>query len=264
VLAALLAVALVSAAPVDHSAFDALLRAHVEDGLVDYDAFARSESFRGYLDALHASRIEDLPASERLAFWINVYNAWTIEQINRHGERDSIRNIRRTLGLLPLKGPWSERMVRAAGRALTLDEVEHEIVRKEFEEPRIHFALVCAALSCPPLRSEAYTAARLEEQLEDQARLFLLRTPSANRVDPATGTVWVSPILVWYREDFGGSEDAIGRYLARYWPEGPERTLLLSGRFRVRQTDYDWTLNSVEKGRETGRDRAAGPREGAS
>ena len=218
-------------------------------GLVDYDAFARSSGFRAYLASLDGARLEGRGQSERLAFWINAYNAWTIEQVNRHRERDSIRNIRRSLADTPLESPWSERMVRAAGRELTLDEVEHDILRKEFEEPRVHFALVCAALSCPPLRGEAYTGARLEEQLDDQARTFLLRSPETNRVDAGAGTVWVSPILVWYRDDFGGADEALGRYLARYWPEGPERSLLLSGRFRLRETDYDWRLNSVEKGR---------------
>ena len=106
------------------------------------------------------------------------------EPVNRHGERESIRNIRKTLGVLPLKGPWSERMVRAAGRELTLDEVEHEIVRKEFREPRIHFALVCAALSCPPLRREAYVGARLDAQLEEQARSSCVRP---------TRTAWTQP-----------------------------------------------------------------------
>jgi hypothetical protein len=245
-----LALTLAAALPaVDHSSFDALLRSHVAEGLVDYDALARRPEFRAYLDTLAAADASRLGEHERLAFWINVYNAFTIEQVNRHGERDSIRNIRRTLGLLPLKGPWSERMVRAAGRELTLDEVEHEIVRKEFREPRIHFALVCAALSCPPLRSEAYSGARLDEQLDDQARAFLLRSPALNRVDVAAGTLWLSPIFVWYRDDFGGSDAELARFVARYFPEGKERELLLSGRFRLRETDYDWTLNSAAKGR---------------
>jgi len=236
------------ATPVDHTGFDGLLRRHVTDGLVDYDAFADSPEFRSYLEMLAGARLDGLSEEEHLAFWINAYNAWTIEQINAHGERDSIRNINKTLGLLPLKGPWSEKMVRAAGRELSLDDVEHGIIREEFDEPRIHFALVCAALGCPPLRSEAYTGARLQEQLDDQARAFLLRSPAKNRVDPGAGTVWVSPILTWYQEDFGGSDAALGRFLARYWPEGEERALLLSGRFRLRKTDYDWTLNSVEQG----------------
>jgi hypothetical protein len=236
-----------AAAAVDHSAFDSLLRAHVTHGLVDYDAFARSSGFRTYLTTLERARLEGRGDRERLAFWINAYNAWTIEQVNRNGERHSIRNIR------PARAShgdaWSERIVRAAGRALTLDEVEHQVIRKEFAEPRVHFALVCAALSCPPLRSEAYTGDRLEEQLDGQARTFLLGSPEKNRVDAASGTVWVSPVFVWFREDFGGTDEAVGRYVARYWPDGPERRLLRSGRFRMRQTEYDWTLNSVEKGR---------------
>lgn len=236
-------------APIDHGAFDSLLRRHVADGLVDYDAFSRSDEFRTYLGQLTEARPEGLPEAERLAFWINVYNAWTLELINAHEERDSIRNINKTLGLLPLKGPWSEKRVRAAGRTLSLDEVEHGIIRKQFDEPRIHFALVCAALGCPPLRSEAYTGALLEEQLEDQARRFLLQSPGKNRVDTAEATVWVSPILTWYKEDFGGTDETLGRFLARYWPEGEARQLLLSGRFKLRKTEYDWTLNSVEKGR---------------
>ena len=145
----------------DHSAFDALLRANVTpDGLVDYDAFQAAPSFRTYLDALYAAQPEKLEPAERLAFWIDVYNAYTIELVNRHSERASIRNINKTLGLSG-KGPWREELVRAGGRSYHLDNVEHDIVRKQFQEPRIHFALVCAALGCPPLRAEAYTGARL-------------------------------------------------------------------------------------------------------
>jgi hypothetical protein len=224
-----------------------VLKAHVRDGRVDYASLRKDGRLDAYAARLSATDPASLTSkNEKLAFWINVYNAYTIEQVNRHGERESIRNIRRTLGLIPLKGPWSERMVHAAGRELTLDEVEHEIVRKEFQEARIHFALVCAAVSCPPLRREAYTGDRLDAQLEEQARRFL-GDYGKNRVDALSGTVFVSPIFVWYRDDFGGSNQALGRYLARFWPQGPERDLLLSGRFRLRETEYDWRLNSVAK-----------------
>ncbi len=241
----LAAAAVQSAPPFDHSAFDALLREHVDQGLVDYDAFARSEEFRLYLERLATAELDELSEADRLAFWINVYNAYTIQLINAHEERKSIRNINKALGFLTLKGPWSEKMVHAASRTLTLDEVEHEIIRKQFDEPRIHFAVVCAALGCPPLRSEAYTGTHLEEQLEDQTRLFLRRSPENNSVDVAKGTVWVSPILIWYKDDFGGSDEALGRFLARHWPDGPQKALLESGRFRLRKTPYDWALNSV-------------------
>jgi hypothetical protein len=243
------ATAAAAGAPVDHAPFDALLRAHVRAGLVDYEAFARAPAFRVYLDRLASATLDDAGEAERLAFWLNAYNAWTIALVNAHGERASIRNIGRLPRADGTSGPWSEPFVRAAGRSLTLDDVEQRILRREFHEPRIHFALVCAALGCPSLRPEAYAAGRLEAQLEDQAAAFLARAPEKNRVDAPGRTVWVSPILLWYRDDFGGSDEAIGRYIARYWPEGPARQLLLSGRFEVRETAYDWSLNIARPGR---------------
>jgi Protein of unknown function, DUF547 len=236
----------------DHSRFDALLRAHVVDGMVDYDAFRSSPEFPRYLDALAAADLAGLDEAERLALWINAYNAYTIQLILEHEERDSIRNINKTL-FLKLKGPWKERLARVAGEVYHLDNIEHDVIRKRFDEPRIHFALVCAAMGCPPLRSEAYTGARLEEQLQDQSVRFLLETPSKNRVDVANRVVYGSMIYVeYYREDFGGSDEKIGQYLARFYPEGPEKELLLSGDFELRETEYDWTLNSQEKARELG------------
>ncbi len=236
----------------DHAPFDALLRRHVVDGLVDYDAFARAPEFRRYLDALAVTDPAALPPDERLAFWINAYNAYTIQLINKHGERRSIRNINKSFGLVSAYGPWREKLANVGGRAYGLDEIEQGIIRKEFREPRIHFALVCAAMGCPPLRSEAYAGRRLDAQLDDQARTFLLKSPAKNRVDVATGTVHLSPIFVGFRDyikDFGGSEAAVGRYIARYFPQGPERQLLESGNFTVVKTSYDWTLNSQERGR---------------
>ena len=231
----------------DHSAFDALLQVHVVGGMVDYDAFAKSPELPKYLDSLAKADITSLPKAERLAFWINTYNAYTIQLIVSHHERDSIRNINKTLGIKG-KGPWHEKLVMAAGQLYHLDNVEHDIIRKQFAEPRIHFALVCAAMSCPPLRSEAYTGEKLDAQLTDQAKTFLLETPSQNRVDTKTDTVHGSMIYVrYYREDFGNTDAAIGRYLARFYPDGPEKHLLLGGRFRLVATEYDWTLNSREK-----------------
>ncbi len=238
------------AAAFDHAVFDALLKAHVVEGMVDYDAFEKAPEFEAYLASLDKADPAKLDDEERLAYWINVYNAFTIELINRHHERASIRNINKTLGLA-LKGPWHEKLVRAGGKVYHLDHVEHDIVRKQWKEPRIHFALVCAAMGCPPLRSEAYSGASLEAQLADQARRFLLESPAQNRVDVKTGTLYGSPIYVqYYREDFGKTDAAITRYLAGFFPEGPEKQLLVSGRVKVVATEYDWTLNSQEKARE--------------
>src|SRR5262245_22275723 len=238
------AASLAAPASFDHSGFDALLRAHVTaDGRVDYDAFKADPSFARYLDRLARADLAGLPDPERLAFWINAYNAYTIQLINAHGERRSIRNIGKAMGIG--KGPWQQPTVHAAGQVYTLDHVEHEIIRKQFHEPRIHFALVCGALGCPPLRREAYTGGELARQLDDQARAFLLRAPGKNRVDAAARTASLSPVFNWYQEDFGGTKAAVGRYVASYFPEGPEKALLLTGAFELRYTDYDWSLNGT-------------------
>ncbi len=233
---------------VDHRAFDALLRQHVVDGFVDYDAFARAPEFAQYLASLDRVRPSQLDDDERLAYWINVYNAYTIQLIVSHRETGSIRNINKALGFLQLKGPWSEPLVRAAGRQLTLDDVDHAIIRAEFGEPRIHFALSCAAVSCPPLRSEAYTGDRLLEQLDDQGRRFLGESPEKNRVEQRV--LHLSPILVAYRTDFGQTMQDLGRGVAP-WMNGVD-SLLQSPRLFVRVTRFDWTLNSQSQARAKG------------
>jgi hypothetical protein len=231
----------------DHAPFDRLLRVHVSaEGLVDYDAFDRSPEFRAYKSALAGAEIAALPPAERLALWINAYNAYTIDLINKHGERRSIRNINRTLGFLKGKGPWSEPIARVGGTTYTLDQIEHEIIRRRFREPRIHFALVCAAMGCPPLRREAYDAARLDAQLDEQARAFLLKSPVKNRVDPERSIAYLSPIFRWYLEDFGKGDRELLRYLAAFFPAGPQRELLERGDLQIEYTDYDWTLNSQD------------------
>ncbi len=239
---------------VDHSAFDGLLKAHVANGLVDYDAFKASPVFAGYLRLLASTNPAPLPRAEQLAFWINAYNAYTIQLINTKNERESIRNVNKSLGFLKFKGPWSDPFAVVGGKTYTLDDIEQRTIRPTYKEPRIHFALVCAAIGCPPLRGEAYTGARLEAQLNDQAVLFLTKTPTKNRVDVATRTVYRSQVFSFsdYMQDFGGSEAAVGRFIARYYPAGPEKTLLESGEFKAVKTDYDWSLNSQSNGRRLG------------
>ena len=235
----------------DHSRFDALLKAQVVKGLVNYDAFASSREFTSYLGALALADPSALGTDERLAFWINAYNAYTIELINQHHERESIRNINRSFGFIKAYGPWKERMVVAGSHRYTLDEIEQDVIRAGFHEPRIHFALVCAAMGCPPLRSEAYRGASLDMQLDDQARAFLLGSPAKNRVDVASRTLFVSPILVEFRDyikDFGGSEQSVSRFIARYYPDGEAKRLLEAGGLRIERTTYDWALNRQKAG----------------
>lgn len=234
----------------DHSPFDGLLRAHVREGIVDYAAFRAAPAFPQYLARLAAFDPAPLPREEQLAFWINAYNAYTIQLILAHDETKSIRNINKTGGIIKGYGPWTEKLAVVGGTAYGLDHIEQKIIRPTYQEPRIHFALVCAAMGCPPLRSEAYSGARLEEQLEDQGRTFLRGSPAKNRVELATRSVYVSQVFKFrdYAKDFGGSREAVARFIARWYEPGPERDLLEGGAWKTFEyTDYDWTLNSVEQ-----------------
>lgn len=229
-----------------HAPYDRLLRAHVRDGLVDYDAFARAPEFPRYLASLDTVKVNALTEDGRLAFWINVYNAFTIQLVLRHQERTSIRNINRTLGFLQLKGPWNERLVRAAGEQYSLDQVLHRILRKEFHEPRVHFALVPAAKGAPPLRSEAYVGERLGDQLEDQTRRLLADT---TRTWYRNGVLGVNRVLTAYERDFGTTRKEMVLFVAPYVtlrPTEPQKQRLLDGLAIVQPRNYDWSLNSLK------------------
>lgn len=236
----------------DHAVWDGLLKMHVVGGMVDYDRFAQSPEFNKYLASLAHTDPSGLSRNDELAFWINAYNGYTIRLITSHQERQSIRNINQSFGFVKAYGPWKEKLAVVGGHAYGLDEIEQKIIRPRFSEPRIHFALVCAAMGCPPLRSEAYVGERIGAQLDDQGRIFLLESPAKNRVDVSTGTVYVSPVFIGFRDyikDFGGSKATVGKFIARYYPDGPGKQLLERGDFKMVQTEYDWTLNSQENAR---------------
>jgi hypothetical protein len=231
----------------DHSAWDTLLHKNVVKGMVDYDAMAKDPAFAAYLAALAKADLTKLDEKEKLALYINAYNAYTIQLINSHKERESIRNINKS-AFIKGHGPWREKLATVGGTVYHLDNIEHDVIRKDFKEPRIHFALVCAAMGCPPLRSEAYTAAKLDAQLTEQAKEFLLQSPKKNRVDVAKGVYYGSPVFSkYYREDFGTTDAAISKYMSQFYPEGAEKAFLAGGKAKIEETDYDWTLNSQEK-----------------
>ena len=233
-----------------HAPFSALLRQHVLNDLVDYDAFAKSQEFQQYLGNLDATRLQSMSRDERLAFWINAYNAYTIQLINQYKERESIRNINMFMGVLKGKRPWKVEIVRAAGRFLSLDDVLNKIIRAEFREPRVHMALVEAAISSPPLRGEAYEGSRLEAQLDDQTRTFLRERQTANRLDLGNSAIHLSPIFDWNRVDFGKTDEAILRFVAPYFDGRGEKAAFAASRLTIEFTDFDWTLN-IQKPRET-------------
>jgi hypothetical protein len=228
----------------NHESLGRILQTYVQDGLVDYASLkTRRQSLDQYLVEVASVAEPDFKRwtePQQLAFLLNAYNAYTLQLIIDHYPVKSIKDIGSFF-----KGPWDQPVVRLFGRTLTLNNLEHDIIRKDYPDPRIHFALVCAARGCPPLREEVYVADHLEEQLDDQARQFLA-TPAKNRVDAGAKTAYLSPIFKWYGEDFEKKHGSVLAALQPYWPKAPAAPAVGDG-FRIRYTDYDWSLNQTTR-----------------
>ena len=227
--------------PGAHGLFDAVLKDHVRDGRVDYQAITSDSRFWRYLDQLAATDPDTLPDEKaQLAFWINAYNAYTIRLIIDRLPLQSIRDI--GLGLPVVSGPWSIEFAEIGGKTFTLNAIEHDIIRPRFKDPRIHFALVCAAVGCPKLRPEAYEGVSLDRQLDEDARGFLADS-SRNRFESDGKKLLLSQIFNWYRGDFDEAAGSVPKYIARY--VGPDaRSVALDPDVVVEFLDYDWSLNS--------------------
>lgn len=230
----------------DHGAFDRLLRAHVDEvGRVDYAAIqARQDSvLTPYLRQLAETDPVNLDRDARLAFWLNAYNALAIKLIVDHYPVASIRDITPVPGpnIPEVNSPFKIGVGEVGGQMRTLDEIEHGILRERFDEPRIHFALVCAAVSCPRLRRAAYAGVGLDAQLDEQARTFL-HTASKNQVPADDATIRLSRIFRWFQEDFGDDAADVQRYLAPYF-EGATQQKLRAAAYTVEYLRYDWSLN---------------------
>ena len=217
--------------------------------MVDYEALQVNrqslDAFNASLWLTEPSAYESWSDAEQIAFLINAYNSLTLKAIiDESPIKDSIRDIR---------GVWSFHRHQILQDRKTLNAIEHDILRVDFDEPRIHAALVCAALSCPYLRHEPYTGEHLDEQLDDQVRSFLSR-PEAFEIDRDRNEVRLSAIFNWFGQDwipsfgtdddFAGndSERAVLNFISGYLDEG-DRAYLQAGGYQVRYIDYDWALN---------------------
>lgn len=227
--------------PFSHDTFGRVLQDCVRNARVDYAALkARPAQLDTYLHQVAAVGADDLarwPRADRLALLINLYNAQTLRLIVDHYPVASIKQI----GLLP-GAAWRKKIVRLGGKVISLDELEHGILRKEFQEPRVHFALVCAAKGCPPLRDEPFMPDRLDQQLQDQGRRFLSESEK-NRLEPSTRTLWLSPIFEWFAGDFTAGGRSITEFVKPMLPETIRNQLAGLGELKVRFTEYDWSLN---------------------
>jgi hypothetical protein len=242
-LSASLLASAVSASAVDPLVPDAplteTLRIRVHEGRVDYaDLKADHAGLDSWLVEAAAVKEEEFvrrPRADRLALLLNVYNATTLRLIVDHYPVASIRKIGAFWDPL---SPWHLPVVHLFGKTMTLNDLEQGIIRPQYKEPRVHFALVCAAKGCPPLRSQPYVGASLDAQLDDQARTFLSQTVK-NRVDPSAKSARLSPIFKWYIADFGGSKKAVLAFVKKWLPVQED--------WNVEWSDYDWSLNEDKK-----------------
>ena len=232
---------------VDHAAWDRFLARYVVPdatgvALVDYGAVTPADrgALDAYLDRLYATRVTALNRDEQLAYWVNLYNARTVAVILEHYPVATIRDIKFGGGAFTI-GPWNEPLVTVEARALSLNDVEHEIIRPIWRDPRIHYVVNCAAIGCPNLGRQAYRGATIDAQMTAAARAYV-NDPRGASIDDA-GRLTVSKIYVWFEEDFGGSQAGVLAELARY--AEPELKARLAGRSRIDGYEYDWSLNDA-------------------
>ena len=235
----------VSMDEIDHGSYDALLRKHVDkDGYVNYAAWHRSKQDRQalteYLASLSRGSLTAKSSREgQLAFWINAYNAVTLEGILQVYPTDSIRKHTSKLGGYNV---WTDLPLLVGGRPHSLEDIEHKVLRK-MNEPRIHFAIVCASVGCPRLYNQAYVADKLNDQLAINASDFFSR-PQNFQVDKSG--MKVSSILDWFGDDFGATQAERFKYLKPYLPEAAQAAATNPGA-RVSFLDYNWSLNDQSK-----------------
>lgn len=229
-----------SAAPISHEIWNILLKKHVSaTGNVNYGGFAKDQAeLKKYLDLVSANApASSWSTNEKLAYWINAYNAFTIQLILNNADQKitSIKDIGSKIKIPFVNTPWDVKFIKIGGKEMDLNNIEHGIIRKQFNEPRIHFALVCAAKSCPPLRNEAFVASRLSAQLDDQGKKFI-NDPLKNKVNNENSAE-LSKILDWYSGDFKKNGKTVIDWVNKY------SSVKLKPNASLNYKEYYWDLN---------------------
>jgi len=224
--------------PVNHDAFTGLLQQYVdEDGSVDYESFISDEkTLKEYISYLENNAPNDSAWTEpeQIAYWINLYNAATIALVLEHYPINSIKDIGSSIQIPFVNTPWDIKFLEIAGEKYDLNNIEHNILRKNWNEPRIHFAINCASKSCPRLRREAYTGDNLDAQLEEQAILFI---NDEFRNSITTESTELSKIFSWFSGDFERDGD-LKSFINRY------SRVKMEDETNISFKPYDWSLNS--------------------
>jgi len=219
-----------------HRLFDRVLEAHVSNGVVDYPAIQMDDRLPAYLAQL--DRVDPnsfATRNERLVFWINAYNAFAIKGIlDRYSPVSYVGRYRYFIG----------RDYRVGGATINLYDLERRVLIEQFQEPLIHFAIVCASTSCPNLQPWAYEPNQLERQLNRVAREFI-NDPTRNRFDRANKVASLSMIFKWFDEDFARAAGSVLAYVSRYISDPELVKDLMRSDYRIEYLDYDWTLNGI-------------------
>ncbi|SDG33948.1 Protein of unknown function, DUF547 [Limimonas halophila] len=230
---------------IDHGAWGDFLKKYVSrgpDGVnrVAYGAVDQADrtALKGYLDALTGTRISEYNRAEQFAYWANLYNALTVEVILRHWPVDTIRDIDISPGLFS-DGPWGKKLVTVEGAELSLNDIEHRILRPIWQDPRVHYAVNCASIGCPNLRVEPFTGAKLDQQLNEAARTYVNHPRGAT---VRNGELVVSSIYEWFQEDFGGSDAGVIEHLRQY--AEPALKDKLADFSSIGDDRYDWSINA--------------------
>jgi len=250
-----------STGPFSNADYAAELKAHVDDNGMVYYAGLKKDHARldRYLRALAGVKPKDFDAWDeptRIAFLVNAYNAMTLKAIagNYPIQAGFFASLRYPANSIrQISGVWDKLQFEVVGRKTTLEETEHKTLRGKYNEPRIHMALVCAAMSCPRLRNEPYDGARLDEQLDDQARKFLAN-PAKLQIDRAGGKVYLSSIFEWFGKDFvksyapaggftGSDEEKAALHFVSKYVSQADAKYLRAGKYSVKYLKYDWSLN---------------------
>lgn len=231
---------------IDHSAWDGLLSKHVKEGKdginrIAYGKVGKAdrEALRAYLAMLQKIAIRKFSRAEQRAYWINLYNAATMDVVLEHYPVESILKIDISPGLFT-KGPWKKKLLKVEGEGVSLDDIEHRILRPIWKDARTHYAVNCASIGCPNLQPRAYTASNMEALLDAGARAYVNHSRGAS-VDG--GRLTVSSIYVWFQPDFGGGDAGVIAHLKQH-AEPPLKKALADVR-RVSGHDYDWSLNDA-------------------
>jgi hypothetical protein len=222
-----------------HADWDFILKKYVFEGKVDYNKIistpADLKRLNDYLTTLNNAEVSLLTRDERLAFWINAYNAFTVKLILNHYPLKSIKNI---------KDPWKQKLWYTANEKLSLDDIEHIKLRKEFREPRIHFAIVCASIGCPALFPEAFEKDNIEQLLNRVARNFFAeRRNFYLKTAGKITTIYLNRIFKWFKSDFGKDNKQIVEFILPYLKKQDRDIINVSDAVKIKYLDYDWSLN---------------------